>query len=465
MPSTSSRLLVIGADAAGMSAAHQALRTARAAGRDLEVVAVESSGHTSYSACGIPYWMAGDVDSGDALVARTAAEHRERGVDLRMRHEAIGLDLDARTAEVRDHDSGRSLTLGFDEVMIATGAEPMLPDWARTAGPGSPPFDGVLPVKTLDDGSAWQALLARDPETALVVGGGYIGIEAAESFARRGVRTTLVTRGEQPMSGSLVPELGAEIARGLSDLGVEVITGTEVCGLEPGAGGRVGVACLDGRDFPADVVAIGVGVAPRVQLAKDAGLEVGGGRAQGALIPDDRQRVGDGVWAAGDCCAVHDRLLGEAWFVPLGTHANKAGRVAGTNIGGGDARFHGSVGTAITRAGDVEVARTGLLPVWAEHAGLDAEAILVESTTASGYMPQARTMNVWVLGETGTGRLLGCQITGGRGAGKRIDVAATALSAGMTAHDVSQLDLAYAPPFSPVWDPVQIACRKLATRL
>ncbi len=463
--SPSPRLLVIGADAAGMSAAHQALRTAREVGRDLEVLAVESSGHTSYSACGIPYWMAGDVDDGDALVARTAAEHRERGVDLRMRHEAVALDLDARTAEVRDHENGRTLAFGFDEVMIATGAEAQLPDWARSAGPGSPPPQGVLPVKTLDDGAAWQSLLAGDPDSALVVGGGYIGVEAAEAFARRGVRTTLVTRGDQPMSSSLVPELGSEITRGLRDLGVEVVTGTEVCGLEAGTDGRVGVACVDGRDFPADVVAIGIGVAPRVRLAVDAGLTVGAGTAGGALVPDDRQRVADGVWAAGDCCAVRDRLLHEAWFVPLGTHANKAGRVAGTNIGGGQARFHGSVGTAITRAGAVEVARTGLLPVWAEQAGLDVVAARLESTTASGYMPEADPMSVWVLGERGTGRLLGCQITGGRGAAKRIDVAATALTAGLTAHEVSQLDLAYAPPFSPVWDPVQIACRKLATRL
>lgn len=459
------RLLVIGADAAGMSAAHQALRTAKANGRDLEVVAVESSGHTSYSACGIPYWMAGDVGSGDDLVARTAAEHRERGVDLRMRHEAIGLDLAAGTAEVRDHEGGRTVTLGFDEVLIATGAEPLLPDWARSDGAGSPPPDGVLAVKTLDDGAAWRRLLDDGPESALVVGGGYIGVEAAETFARRGVRTMLVTRGEQLMSSSLVPEMGAEVARGLRELGVDVVTGAEVGGIDSGAAGQVSVACVDGREFPADVVAVGVGVRPRVRLAVEAGLPVGAGGAGGALVPDDHQRVGDGVWAAGDCCAVHDLLLREPWFVPLGTHANKTGRVAGTNLGGGDARFHGSVGTAITRAGAVEVARTGLLPLWADRLGLETVSVRVESTTASGYMPEADPMSIWVLGERDSGRLLGCQITGGRGAAKRVDVVATALSAQMTAEDVAQLDLAYAPPFSPAWDPVQIACRKLATQL
>ena len=459
------RLLVIGADAAGMSAAHQALRTAKANGRDLEVVAVESSTHTSYSACGIPYWIAGDVGSGDDLVARTAAEHRRRGVDLRMRHEAVGLDLAAGTAEVRDHEGGRTLTLGFDEVMFATGAEPLLPDWAHQSGRDSPLLRGVLPVKTMDDGATWRRLLADRPATALVVGGGYIGVEAAETFARKGIRTTLVTRGDHVMSASLVPELAAEVERGLRDLGVDVRTGSEVCGVEAGHDGQVGVACVDGSEFPADVVAVGVGVTPRVQLATDAGLEVGTGAAGGALVPDDHQRVVDGVWAAGDCCAVHDLLLGEARFVPLGTHASKSGRVAGTNIGGGEARFHGSVGTAITRAGAVEVARTGLLPDWADDLGLETAAVHLESTTAAGYMPEADPMSIWVMGERGSGRLLGCQITGGRGAGKRVDVAATALAAGMTAEQVSQLDLAYAPPFSPTWDPVQIACRKLATQL
>lgn len=467
------RLLVIGADAAGMSAAHQALRTARERGRDLEVVALEAGDHTSYSACGIPYWMAGDVGSASDLVARTVDQHRERGVDLRMRHEAVALDLDARTVEVRDHDAERTFRLGFDELVIATGAAPVLPPWAVDDGSGALPR-GVLPVKTLDDGAAWNRLLDERPERGLVVGGGYIGIEAAETFARRGVRTTLVTRGEHLLSTSLVPEMADEVARGLREAGVEVVTGAEVAAVAGSGGGgggsggasagagQVRVACVDGRDFPADVVAIGIGVRPRVELAVAAGLPIGGPRVQGALVPDDHQRVADGVWAAGDCCAVHDRLLGEPWFVPLGTHANKAGRVAGTNIGGGDVRFPGAVGTAILRAGAVEVSRTGLLPAWADRIGLVTRSVRLESTTASGYMPESEPMSVWVLGEVGTGRLLGAQITGGRGAGKRIDVLATALSTGLTAHDVAHLDLAYAPPFSSAWDPVQIACRNLA---
>jgi NADPH-dependent 2,4-dienoyl-CoA reductase/sulfur reductase-like enzyme len=456
---TGRRLVVVGADAAGMSAAHQALRQSRAGGQELEVIALESTTHTSYSACGIPYWMAGDVDTMDDLVARTPAQHRAMGIDLRLRSEAVALDLHAGEVIVRDSAEARTYALGFDELVLATGAEPLVPPWAAD-------LPGVLPIKTLDDGAAWRALLADEPRSAVVVGGGFIGLEAAETFARRGISTTLVTRGSEPMSSSLEPHMSALVREALEKLGVTVVTGSEVGGIGcEGAGSKVRVACVGGTEYAADVAAIGIGVRARVDLAVDAGLSVG---EHGGLRPDDRQQITDGVWAAGDCCEVYDRLLESHWFVPLGTHANKMGRTAGTNLGGGSATFPGIVGTAITRAGDAEVARTGVLRAWLPQMGLTDDAVAVttlQSTTASGYMPEADPITVWVMAERSTGRLLACQLVGGRGAGKRIDTAATALWAGLDVGEVAMLDLAYAPPFSPVWDPVQIACRKLADQL
>ena len=456
------RLLVVGADAAGMSAAHQALRTARANGRALEVVALESTTHTSYSACGLPYWVAGDVAEGDDLVARTAQEHRDAGVDLRMRHRVDELDLAAGTAVARDLDADRDVRVGFDEVLLATGAEAVRPDWATPDREAA----GVHVLKTLDDAAALRELLARRrPTTAVVVGGGYIGVEAAESLARLGLRTTLVSQGEQLMTATLVRPLADLVRGGLERAGVEMVLGHQVASVDVVSGAVRAVRLDDGRELPAEVVVVGVGIAPRTELATAAGVPVGGDDVRGALVPDDHQRVGDGVWAAGDCAAVTDLVTGRPRFVPLGTHANKAGKVAGTNLGGGDAAFPGVVGTAITRAGELEVSRTGLMPADAEEAGLRTQDVVVESTTASGYMPQSDPMTIWAVGEVGTGRLLGLQIVGGRGAGKRVDVAATAVSLGLTAAQVAGLDLAYAPPFSPVWDPVQIACRKLADRL
>jgi NADPH-dependent 2,4-dienoyl-CoA reductase/sulfur reductase-like enzyme len=461
------RVVVVGADAAGMSAAHQALRVARARGRVLEVVVVERSTHTSYSACGIPYWIAGDVDGADRLVARTADQHRALGVDLRLLTTAVALDLDGRTVTVRGPGSG-SERLGFDQLVLATGTHPRVPPWACAADGGWVP--GVRAVKTLDDGAAWVAAVTgrsaprgRRPERAVVVGGGYIGIETAEALVRRGLETTLVTRRE--VMSTLDPDMGARVRQAMAAGGVRVVCSEEVDGLDVRSDGTVAAVRSGGDAFPADVVALGLGVEPATVLAAGAGLPLG---AFGGLLPDDRQRVADGVWAAGDCCESTERLEGRRVYVPLGTHANKQGRVAGENLAGGDARFGGVLGTAITQfaAGGVhvEVGRTGPTTEQATAAGDEVVALVTESTTASGYMPQAAPIAVKVLARP-DGRLVGVQIVGGPRSAKRIDAAAAAMWFHASVADVAGMDLSYAPPFSPVWDPVQIACRRLADRL
>jgi NADPH-dependent 2,4-dienoyl-CoA reductase/sulfur reductase-like enzyme len=456
------RVVVIGADAAGMSAAHQALRAAKAAGRRIDVVVLEKTSHTSYSACGIPYWIAGDVDSGARLVARTAEQHRAMGVDLRMDTPAVGLDLDARTVTAFRPD-GVEESLGFDQLVFATGALPRLPAWART--PDGAPVPGVGPVKTIDDGARWVAAVtaARRPCCAVVVGGGYIGIETAEAFVRRGLDTTLVTRRE--VMSTLDPDMGALVRKGMTAGGVDVVCSEEVDGLDLRADGSVAAVRSGGDTFAADVVALGLGVTPATQLAVRAGLPVG---AFGGLLPDERQQVADGVWAAGDCCESLERLGGKRVYVPLGTHANKQGRVAGENLAGGDARFGGVLGTAITQfsagGSHVEVGRTGPTTEQAGMGGARVVSLVTDSTTISGYMPGAAPIAVKVLARP-DGRLVGIQIVGGPGSAKRIDTAAAALWFGARVDEVAGMDLSYAPPFSPVWDPVQIACRRLADRL
>jgi NADPH-dependent 2,4-dienoyl-CoA reductase/sulfur reductase-like enzyme len=434
-----------------MSAASQAVRIAH---EPLEVVAVERSRWTSYSACGIPYWIAGEVDRVEALVARTPAEHRERGIDVRLGVEAVGIDVDRLRVNVR---GGRSAWIGYDDVLIATGARPKRPDIPGIHAPG------VLGVQNLDQGQRVIDALAgqRDVRTVVVTGAGYIGVEMAEALRARGLDVTVLQRSAEPLS-SLDPDMGRSVREALKRLGAQVVCEAEVTGFETGADGWVDGVVADGATHPADLVILGLGIEPAAEVAADAGLPIGDA---GGIRTDHRMVVADGVWAAGDCVETLHRVTGRPAFVPLGTHANKQGRVAGTNIAGGQARFPGVVGTAITRVGDLEVARTGLSERQAEQAGIDAVAATVETATIAGYMPEAEPMRVKLVATPHEGRLLGAQIVGGRGAAKRVDVCAMALWTSMTAADLMMTDLAYAPPFSSVWDPVQVAAKKLVSRL
>jgi NADPH-dependent 2,4-dienoyl-CoA reductase/sulfur reductase-like enzyme len=450
---TRERLVVVGADAAGMSAASQARR--RRDADELEIVAFERSHHTSYSACGVPYWVAGDVDGPERLVARTVEEHRKRDIDVRMRTEVEGIDLDRREVHARDLETGATQRLGFDQLVVTTGAVPI-----RPALPGVD-SRGVYGVQTLDDGAAVLDGLRLRPRRAVVVGGGYIGVEMAEALFRRGLEVTVVERGREPMK-TLDPDMGAIVHTAMERLGIDVRTNAPAEGFEVDGEGRVcGVVIGGGETLPADLVVLGLGVRPETTLARAAGLPLG--KARG-LCTDLRMRIPeyDGVWAAGDCVETIDRVSGQRVHVALGTHANKQGRVVGTNIGGGYATFPGVVRTAVSRVCALEIARTGLLEADAERAGFAFVTARVESTTRAGYFPGAEPITVKVLAERRTGRLLGGQIVGQEDSGKRIDAMAVALWNEMTVEEITALDLGYAPPFSPVWDPVLITARKAA---
>jgi NADPH-dependent 2,4-dienoyl-CoA reductase/sulfur reductase-like enzyme len=446
------RVVVVGGDAAGMSAASQALRIA---GRDaLDVVAFERGHHVSYSACGIPYWVAGDVDTADALIARSVDEHRAKGVDLRMRTEVTEIDLSARTVTAAPLDGGASYQLGFDELVLATGATPVRPDLPGVNAPG------VYGVQTLDDGTAVLAALSSAPSRAVVVGGGYIGIEMAEAMVRRGLAVTMVDRAVEPMT-TLDPDMGALVREAMEGMGITVLTGTPVKGFQTGPGGRVSAVVTGEGTLPAELVVLGLGVRPATDLARAAGLPVGG---HGGVLTDRRMRVPDqdAVWAGGDCVEVWHRVSQRRVHVALGTHANKHGRVIGTNLGGGYATFPGVVGTAVTKVCNLEVARTGLLEAEAWAAGFEPVSVTVRSTTRAGYFPGAVLITVKMIAERCTGRLLGAQLVGREGSAKRVDVCAVALWNEMTVEEMVGLDLGYAPPFSPVWDPVLVAARKAA---
>ncbi|MGH3942274.1 MAG: FAD-dependent oxidoreductase [Pseudonocardiaceae bacterium] len=446
------RVVVVGADAAGMSAASQALRQA---GRDaLEVVAFERGHHVSYSACGIPYWVSGDVDGLAELVARTAAQHQKNGIDLRLRTEVTEIDLDARKLTAAPLDGGGSCRVSFDDLVLATGAVPIRPELPGVRAPG------IYGVQTLDDGTALLAGLARRPQRAVVVGGGYIGIEMAEAMVRRGVDVTLVDQLPEPMS-TLDPDMGALVREAMVGMGITVLTRTPVSGFETGPDGQVNAVLTESGRLPADIVVLGLGVRPSTELARAAGLPLG---ETGGVLTDRRMRVPghDGVWAGGDCVEVFNRISQRRMHIALGTHANKHGRVIGTNLGGGYATFPGVVGTAVTKVCDLEIGRTGLREAEAQSAGFESVSVRIESTTRAGYFPGAAPITVKMIAERGTGRLLGAQLVGREGAAKRVDICALAVWNEMNVEEMTGLDLGYAPPFSPVWDPVLMAARKAA---
>jgi NADPH-dependent 2,4-dienoyl-CoA reductase/sulfur reductase-like enzyme len=297
----------------------------------------------------------------------------------------------------------------------------------------------------------------------VVVGAGYIGVEMAEALINRGYEVTVVNRGSEPMS-TLDPDMGRLVHEAMEGLGITMVNDAEVTKILTGDDGRVRAVATQDRDVPADVVVLGIGVRPETTLAKAAGLPLG---PHDGLLTDRSMRVRghENIWAGGDCVEVLDLVSGQQRHIALGTHANKHGQVIGTNVGGGYATFPGVVGTAVSKVCDLEIARTGLREKDARRVGLRFEAVIIESTSRAGYYPDASPMTVKMLAEHRTGRLLGVQIVGREGAGKRVDIAAVALTAGMTAEQMTTLDLGYAPPFSPVWDPVLVAARKAAAKV
>lgn len=446
------RLVVIGGDAAGMSAASQVRRQRP----DLEIIAFERGAYTSYSACGLPYYVGGIVQDEADLIARSPEEFHKRGIDTRVRHEVEEIDLGERRVRVRRIEDGTLLSEAFDHLVIATGAMPIRPNL-----PGSE-ANGVYGLSVLEDGIRLRQAVERDkPTYAVIVGGGYIGLEMAEALVMRGLRVSLVDRGSAVMS-TLDADMGGLVSQAVRDVGAALYLEESVTAFET-QDGRVTGVTTDRRTLPADLVILGIGTRPNVALAGHAAIPLG---QTGAIKVNARMQTDiERVWAAGDCAETFHLVSRQPVNIALGTIANKQGRICGINLGGGYATFPGVVGTAVSKICAVEVARTGLTEKEAGVLGLEYVVGKIESTTRAGYFPGAGKITVKVLAERRTGRLLGAQLVGVEGAAKRIDVFATALHAGMTVEQIQYLDLSYAPPFAPVWDPTLIAARKAADQL
>ena len=442
------RLVIVGGDAAGMSAA----AIARRRDPDLDVIAFERGPYTSYSACGIPYYVGALFDDSDRLISRSPEEFREGGIGVCTRTEVTKIDLDRRIVTVRDLDARSDREEGFDQLVYAAGAE--------AVAPPIPGADMCDPVRTVDGGERFRTDVERHGGThAVVIGASYLGLEMAEALVLRGLDVTLVERADQVM-GTLDAGMAAHVQDAAEGVGIHVMLSTDVEEIRHSDGRPRSVRTSEG-ELPADHVVLSTGVRPATELAGSAGLELG---ERGALSVDETQRcVGaDGVFAAGDCVESWHRILERPMNVQLGTHANKQGRIAGANATGGDLRFPGVIGTAVSKICRYEVARTGVSEREARAAGIDVVTASVKDRTRAGYYPGTGPIWVKLVAEPGTGRLLGGQIVGVEGAAKRIDVLATCVWTGLTVGELELLDLSYAPPFSGVYDPLLVAARQTA---
>ncbi|HEX9052271.1 MAG TPA: FAD-dependent oxidoreductase [Anaeromyxobacter sp.] len=438
------RIVVIGGVAAGMSAASQAKRRLPGA----SVIVLERGPYVSYGSCGMPYNILDPARQMDDLVVIPAERFRkERGVDVRTRHEALGIDTGRRTIQARELESGRRYELPYDALVIATGARAVRP---AIRGADLP---GVFVLRELTDGAAMKAYLAEAaPRRAVIVGAGYIGMEMAEALRGRGLEVTVIEKTRQILPGfapPIVEQVGAELARN----GVRTETGVallEIARAEAGLAVRT-----DRGTFPADLVLISVGVRPNVALAEAAGIAIGD---TGAIAVDDALRTSaPGVFAAGDCAEARHLVSGRPAWIPLGTTANKQGKIAGANATGAQERFGGVVGSAVFKVFALEVGRTGLSAADATRLGLDAVGAGSKHRSRGHGYPGSKDVTTVLVVERGSGRLLGGQMVGGEGVAGRIDVLATALSSRLTVAQIEQLDLAYAPPLAPVYDPILIA--------
>ncbi len=445
------RLLVIGGGAAGMSAAAAARRRQPEA----EIVVLERGPRVSFMLCGLPYFISNVVKDEESLVVYEADYFRtERQIDVRTGCELKSIDAQEHTVECIDVATRQKEAIGYKKLVIAAGAQPILP------GIRGLELGGVFALRSLDSAVAIKRFIAQRPvHRAAIIGAGYIGLEMAEALTTAGARTTMIEASGTvlPMSE---PEIGELIEEELRRHGVELLKPRLALSFEGGATAVVERVSTDGGDVEAEMVLIAAGARPDSAIAREAGVALG---EIGGIATDEMMRTNvPDVYAAGDCVESRNVLTGKPIFLPLGTTANKQGRVAGENAMGGRATFPGIMTTLAFKVFDLEVARTGLSHDQAQSAGFTPISAVIRFPSRSPFYPNAETLTVKLIADERSGRLLGAQMAGHGTVAKRIDVVATALHAKMTVADLLQLDLTHAPPFANEWEGIQLAAQAIA---
>ncbi len=450
-------IVIIGGDAAGMTAASKLKRAAPAT----EVIVFDRGQDISYSACGLPYWLAGVVKSEQDLIVLTPETARTgRGIDVRIGHEVLAINRTAKTVIVRGPANAEPFEQPYAKLMLATGATATRPPIPGVNLPA------VFTLRALHEARHIFAYMAQHkPQRAVIIGGGYIGMEMAETLRARQLAVTLLQKPPQIMT-SFDHEMVADVMTHLAAQQVNVLTNTQVTGIEA-TGNHLQVVTTAAAAYNADMVLIAAGVRPNSELAVAAGLRIGA--TQAIWVNEQMQTSDPNIYAAGDCVEHYHRVLEKNVWIPLATSATKGGRVVGENLSGMAATFPGILGTTVVKVFAYTMAVTGLTEKQAKASGKfgalgeDVGSAVVSHDDKVGYWPDAQPIKVKLVFEKSSGRVLGGQLVGKAGVNKRIDIVATAITARMTLGDLAMLDLSYAPPYSPTWDPIQV-CANVALR-
>ncbi len=439
------KVVIIGGVAGGASAAARLRRLDERA----EIIVFERSGFVSYANCGLPYYIGGTIAEKRELTLQTPESFWNRfRIRVKTKHEVLAIDPAAKTVAVKDLSTGKTFTESYDKLVLSPGAMPTRPPL-----PGID-SEKIFSLRTVEDTLRIHDYVRREkPQSAVLVGGGYIGIEVAENLRELGLDVTIVQRPKQLMN-TLDYDMATFVHAKLREKGIRLELGRSVSGFEE-RDGQI-LTLIDGQDpLPADLVLLAIGVTPDSGLAKQAGLALG---IKGSIVVNDRMETSvPDIYAVGDAVQVKHAVTGRDALIALAGPANKQGRIAADNICGLDSRYRGSQGSSIIKVFDLTVASTGLTEKAAASAGIDADCVVLSPGSHASYYPGARPMTMKVVFEKQTFRLLGAQIAGGEGVDKRIDVLAVALHAGMRADELKDLDLAYAPPYSSAKDPVNMA--------
>ncbi len=448
--SIAQRILIVGGVAGGASCAARARRLSE----DAEIIVFERGPFVSFANCGLPYHIGGEIPRREKLILQTPEKFRANlNIDVRVRHEVVSIDRAAKEIEVRNLETGATSRERYDALVLSPGAAPMRPP---IDGIGQP---GIFTLRNIPDMDAIIAWIeSHDARNAVVIGGGFIGLEVAEQLKHRGLEVNLVEALPQILA-PLDPEMAAHVSAAMQKHGVKLHVGQKVVRFEKAAAGESAqsavVVAESGLRLAADLIVLAIGVKPEVQLARSAGLEIGD---RGGIRVNNAMRTSDpAIYAVGDAVEVWNPVLEEWALIPLAGPANRQGRIAADQICGMDSRFRGAIGTSILRVFDMAAAATGANEKALKRTGRDYQVVHLHPGSHAGYFPGAKPIAMKLIFDPKTRKVLGAQAVGEDGVDKRIDVIATAIMGGMTIDDLAELELAYAPPYGSAKDPVNMA--------